>query len=119
MVSSYPVSPNPRARAHPNDPDTLILLSGHFGEGDGAIQTFDLTTGTESEPIIADAELEMTFASFAGSGERGIILGNSYDYTSTVISCVDLTSKRHLHSSACSTHLFRSDHLKHINRWDC
>ena len=91
VVERYAVSPNPRAYAHPSDPDTLILFSGHYGEGDGAIHTFDLTTGTESDPIIADADFEMTFSSFAGSGEQGLVLGNTFDYTSTVIHCVDLT----------------------------
>lgn len=91
VVASHPVSPNPRAYVHPTDSDTLVLFSGHFGEGDGGLHTFDLTTGIESASIVADADLGITFSTFAGWGDKGVILGNSYDYTSTVILCVDLT----------------------------
>ena len=90
VVESHPVSPNPRAYAHPADPDTLILFSGHFGEGDGAMHTFDLTTGTESEPLVTDADLGITFSTFDGLGERGVVLGNTFDYTKTSLFCIDL-----------------------------
>ena len=91
VVAGHPVSPNPRAYAHPSDPDTLILFSGHFGEGDGALHTFDLTTGTESAALVADVDWGVTFSSFAGVEQKGVVLGNTFDYTTTMMFCLDLT----------------------------
>ena len=79
--------PQPASIRTSFDPDAHFVFSYH-GEGDGSIHTFDLTTGTESDPIVADADLGSPF--FVCGGDRGVVLGNTYDYAATVISCVNL-----------------------------
>ncbi len=89
-IDSFDVRPNPKTTLHPSNPDMLLNFSGHYGVGDGAITTIDLTTGAESDPLAFDADYGVTFAGFAASGQRAVILGTNYDYTATKLFCVDL-----------------------------
>jgi hypothetical protein len=89
-IEAFDVQPNPKTHPHPGDDNTLIVFSGHYGEGDGAITTVNLTTGAESEPLALEIDHGITFSGFAATEHHGVIIGTNYDYTATKVLCIDL-----------------------------
>lgn len=89
-TNSFDVRPNPKTHPHPTNPDALIVFSGHYGEGDGAITTVDLATGIESEPLAYEADHGITFSAFAAHDGHAVIMGTTLDYTATKVLCADL-----------------------------
>jgi hypothetical protein len=89
------VSPNPRAFAHPSDDNQIFLLTGHYGAADGAITTYELTTGLESSALILDGYLGITFAAFVAGETHAMVLGSTHDYTATKLFCLDMNDWTH------------------------
>ncbi len=90
VTSSYEVSLNPKAFSHPTNGDELVLLSGNYGYGDGAITTFNMATGEESDDLALESDFGITFDGFAASDTHAVIIGSPADYSSTRVLCADL-----------------------------
>ena len=91
VTNANAVSPNPRAIAHPSDDNKLLLLTGHYGYGDGFITEYDLTTGEESEALILDGDLGITLETLAAGETHALALGSTFDYSATKVFCLDLS----------------------------
>ena len=91
-VNAFDVRPNPKTHPHPTDDNALIVFSGHYGDGDGAITTVNLTTGVESDPLAVEADHGVTFSGFAAHDGRAVVMGTNFDYTATKVLCADLAT---------------------------
>jgi hypothetical protein len=90
IEARFTVGPNPKLYADPSDPSALVVLTGRYGEPDGALLGLDPDTGATSA-IVTEEALGLDLSGFAGIGSHAVLLGVDFavDGPSTVL-CLDL-----------------------------
>jgi hypothetical protein len=92
VVGSVEVGLSPRLHARSSDPQTAVVVTGTFGQPDGALSVFD---GAFMRDVVTEQALGADMGAYAETESTGVLLGSDFALDGMArLWCIDWATER-------------------------